>query len=436
MKTLSILTLITGLISSTLYGTITTESIINNFVEHKETLSLNDFEFVKKNTHPTLSIYQSDKAIYKSKTTGKLWMINHDFAAHSFREYTAGDLYRLALGNRAPELRLIKDSEGKLMLGSEFIPQFQSLVDFFDPAKSLKNARTLKKCFPTGCSAKQFEKPLQITGGEDIMALMILLGELDGNAANLGLIPSSENPQLYEVGKIDNEDVLCGFVTPMTLRSLAKIVFGEGKSYYTDFDYEKFDLNKIADAFDAIADVPDDIWGETIACRMRELTQENINEEIQSYTAQAELFKKMLNFRKNQCKDFALSLRCEAAVRSNDFQAILNLIEQGFDVNTPVEYIHLDTVKKKQVASLVQLWAIAVQGSQEAMEYFEKYSQQNGPISILEMAVRYNKLELVKQLTPLSNTTSIGQAGLAAIDLKNQEIFTYLASYVSEKGEL
>ena len=52
---------------------------------------------------------------------------------------------------------------------------------------------------------------------------------------------------------------------------MAKFVFGEGKSYFTEFDYEKFDLNKMANIFDLIADLPDEIWGQTILMRARDI---------------------------------------------------------------------------------------------------------------------------------------------------------------------
>lgn len=46
-----------------------------------------------------------------------------------------------------------------------------------------------------------------------------------------------------------------------------------------------------------------------------------------------------------------------------------------------------------------------------------KYVQQNGPIPILDLAVRYKKLPLVKQLTPLSNAQSRKKALNAAWQL-------------------
>ncbi len=428
-KTISILITLTGLMSSILYG-ISTESILENFVEYKNTISLNDFKYIKDHD----GIENKNKALYESKKTGKLWMVDKSFDAVSFRQYVVGDLFRLVLGNRAPELRLIKNSKGKLMMGSEFISEFQNLIDFFeisDPKATVKikkkRTQTLYKCFPAGCKSEQFNGLLQINGGEDVLALMFLLGEMDGNAANLGLIPSQENPGQYEVAKIDHDEVGNGFTDTITLRSLAKIVFGEGKSYFTDFDYKKFDLNKIADAFDAIAGVPDYIWGGTIQARMRELSNENISDEIKGFLQQEETFLQILNSRKNRCRDFAISLRCEAAVRSGDWKAIEDLIATGFDVNTPIEYIHLDTSTEKQSASLVKLWYFISMGDRKAYNDFLKYTKQNGPISILEMAVRYDQFELIQKLTPLSNAQSIKEATAAATSfVGNQAIQTFL----------
>lgn len=436
-KYTSILITLTVLISSTLYG-ISTDSILNNFIEHKETLSLNDFKHIKNHN----GIVNKNKALYESKKTGKLWMVDKTFDAVSFRQYVVGDLYRLALGNRAPELRLITGPNGELMMGSEFIPEFQSLIDFFGVSDSKattkvkkKRTQTLYKCFPAGCNSEQFDGSLQISGGEDVMALMILLGDMDGNSGNLGLIPSQENPGQYEVAKIDHDELCNGFTDQITLRSLAKIVFGEGKSYYTDFDYEKFDLNKIADAFEAIADVPDYIWGGTILVRMQELTTENVSDEIRGFFQNRETFLYIINSRKNRCKDFAIGLRCEAAVREGNWGAIENLITTGFDVNTPIEYLHLNTSKEKQLASLVKLWYYMSLGDSDAYEYFTKYAQQNSPISILEMAVRYDRFELVQQLVPLSNAKSIEEATAAAIKLGNKKIQAYFKN-IEAKQEL
>lgn len=406
-----------------MYG-IDTESILNNFYEHKETLSLDKFDRLKAHPgdHP-----EQKKAIYRSKETKRLWMVQENFNYLCFRQYIIGDLFRLLLGNRAPELRLIKNSKGDLMLGSEFIPKFKTLMDFFKLQASRKNIEILNNCFPTGCESEKFGGSLRINGAEDVMALMIILGELDGHEGNIGLISNQDDPNLYEVGKIDHEEAMHGLIDAITLRSLAKIVFGEGQDYFTLFDYEKFDLNKIADAFDSIASIPDDIWGGTMIRRAQEMSKENISEEVRGYVNTAEQLADIFNFRKNRCQDFAISLRCEAAVRSDNFDAIKDLIEQhGFDINTPIEYIHLDTSKEKQPASLTKLWSLATEGDSEALELFIKYANQNGPITILEMAVRYNKFELVKELAPLCNAKSLIDATHAAIEISNQEIANYL----------
>lgn len=430
MKKIALI-IITGLISLSLYGN-GIESISNNFVEHKKTLKLSEFKYVKDHAGDNPD---QKKAIYRSKETKRLWMVQENFNYLCFRQYIIGDVFRLVLGNRAPELRLIKGSRGNLMLGSEFIPKFKTLMDFFNSQASKKNAETLKNCFPTGCESKEFGGSLRISGGEDVLALMIILGEIDGHDRNLGLIPSKEEPNLYEVGKIDHEEAMHGLVDEMTLRSLAKIAFcgdTEGQEdHYTVFDYEKFDLNKIADAFDVIASIPDDMWGGTIIRRAQEMSKENIDEEVRGYVDMAEQIADQFNLRKNRCKDFAIGLRCEAAVRSDNFDAIMDLIAQGFDINTAVEYIHLDTSKEKQIASLTKLWSLATEGNTGALNYFIEYSQQNGPITVLEMAVRYNKLKLVKQLAPLSNPNSLMEATRAAFEIKNQEIGDFLATLVT-----
>ena len=130
MKIIKILTLISiGFISLFSYG-ITTESIINNYVETKSTLSLDEFEYVEPHI-ATSDPSDNKKKIYKSKETGRLWMIDPNFSHQAARHYVLGGLYSFVLGERSPQLRLITDKNGNLMLGSEFIPEFKSVVDFF-----------------------------------------------------------------------------------------------------------------------------------------------------------------------------------------------------------------------------------------------------------------------------------------------------------------
>lgn len=418
---IKIITLLSIVLIPVFSYSITKESIINNYVETKNILSLNELEHVKSH------IGRPDgrnKELYKCKTTGRLWMIDTNFDSTVARHYIFGDLYRLVLGERSPELRLIIDDNGQLMLGSQFIPDFKDLTQFFFRSMDSREAilqglNKLKNCFPHSCNS------ISITGGEEVLVLMMLLGDIDGNCSNIGLIPNKDEEGSFTVAKIDHDEAGYGFLYGITLRSMAKIVFGEGKSYFTDFDYEKFDLNKMADVLDVIADLPDEIWGQTILRRFQELSAAGFNDPtVWPKVAQ------LCNERKGRCRGYALGLRCEAAVRANDFSAIQKLIASGFNPNTPIDYIHIDSVKEKQVASLVKLSSAE---SKEARNYLVKYAQQNGPIPILELAVRYKKLPLVKSLTPLSNAQAREKALKAAIEVGAKKCEAYIRNYKPSK---
>lgn len=205
-----------------------------------------------------------------------------------------------------------------VVITSNNIPEYNNLIDFQNA--QTKNLAKLKRCSPSGCES------LFINDAEEILVLLILLGN----------VPFKDKDGFFELAKIDHDEAV----------SIAKIVFGEGKSYFTEFDYEKFDLNKMADIFDSIADLSDEIWGQTILVQAQDIlfsshTEDNWRASIWP------LFAEKLNQRKAQCRAFALSLRCQAAVGSNDLKAIQNLIELGFDPNTPSDCIHIDSVQEK-----------------------------------------------------------------------------------------
>ena len=82
-----------GLFVSFLYG-IDQESIMRNYGElspegsSQRILDLNDFEFVKDHHGFLGNPTSREKSLYKSKETGRLWMVGKDFDLITARHYS------------------------------------------------------------------------------------------------------------------------------------------------------------------------------------------------------------------------------------------------------------------------------------------------------------------------------------------------------------
>jgi hypothetical protein len=156
-------------------------------------LDINQFDFIKDHE----AGYK--KKFYKHKVSGTTYIISNSFSAEYLASYLANGLYKLMLGNRVPNQYLIKLGENSWGLGSEFIPEFQTISKFANGTDQLK---IIRECFPYSCSLPNLEK---IEGFEEVVAAMIMIGESDAQYQNIGLIPNSNSANGYLVSKIDHD---------------------------------------------------------------------------------------------------------------------------------------------------------------------------------------------------------------------------------------
>lgn len=360
--------------------------------EPREVLNLNDFEFIKNIDKPG-----NQKILFKNKTTGKRWMVKGDNSLNGLRSYILGDIYTLVLDKGlVPNLQLLCDGEGNIFVGSEFIDQFHTLAKF--PRKS--DSWEIRSCFPYNCGDNTF------FGAEKIFALAIILGDVDLHVYNLGTVPTDE-PDVFKIAKIYHDGVGTCFVEPITLRSLAKVVIGEGQEKtLTGLNFRKLNPYKIADAFEEIAAIPDSVIENTIRNRLKEFTtasclkasslQEKMISEMES---SIEKDIETILKRKHRCIDFAKSITIEGAVLKGDLNRIKTFIHSGDDVNQNFGYIFIDTQPSLlQGHRLVEIFHQINRGNLALYDEFLDEAANNSPVNILELSIHHNKNRFAKRL--------------------------------------
>lgn len=174
------------------------------------------FELVPRTTHDAFSkpkdsddfinnwvydFWERPKRLYKD-VDGRFWMIHGGvFQRQQFVAYLLGGLYELALSPKvAPQYLLLEDTEGRLLLGSPFIRNFQTFATLFREDKG-DRARLEEKI--TAFLELHPEAKL-----EDWVALEIWTGESDMHPYNLGVVEIY--PGQFQVTRVGNQHALAG----------------------------------------------------------------------------------------------------------------------------------------------------------------------------------------------------------------------------------
>lgn len=337
------------------------------------------------------------------------------------REYFIGDIYSLVMDKGlTPKLHLICDGKGDMFMGSEFIDNFTTLADF-DSNNPLWDLRT---CFPYKCGDTQF------IGAEKIFALAMILGDMDLHTFNMGVVPTNQ-PGVYNIAKIDHDGVANCFLNPVSLRSLAKVVIGEGKEeLLTGFNLKNLDEYKIAEAFEEIGKIPDWAISQTIQNRIQELKDSTcgkpsaiVESGIENLVQMMQQVEFLITIRKELCLEYAKGATIEGAVRKIDLDKVKAFVEAGNDINGSYSYIFIDTQPSKIGGKgLVQIFSLISKGRSDLTKGLIAEAANNKPVNILELCVHYKKAAFAtKLLENFEFQTSVLEKALKAAKTKKHK---------------
>ncbi|AIL65760.1 hypothetical protein NOVO_07070 [Rickettsiales bacterium Ac37b] len=167
--------------------------------------------------------------------------------------YLLADIYKLVLGNAAPNLQFIK-SPTELLIGSEFIKNYESMIS------------TNKICYGSLLDDFPNCKEANFSNYYTFISLAMILGESDANARNFGIItPISNNVIL---AKIDH-DLNIGIYSNLTFQERVLKTLKGGN--YRLHKAIKDNLNCLAEAIGNLGHIPDDLWQESIYRRLNKL---------------------------------------------------------------------------------------------------------------------------------------------------------------------
>lgn len=184
----------------------------------RETLVFDDehFELVPRTTKDAFSqskdsadfinnwvydFWERPKRLYKD-ADGRFWMIHGGvFQRQQFVAYLLGGLYELTLDPEvAPQYLLLEDDEGRLLLGSPFIPNFKTFATLF--REDASNSSLLEE------KITAFLQLNPEANLEDWVALEVWTGESDMHPYNLGVV--EVRPSQFKVTRVGNQHALAG----------------------------------------------------------------------------------------------------------------------------------------------------------------------------------------------------------------------------------
>jgi hypothetical protein len=272
--------------------------------------------------------YQDDK--------GSIWMV--DFAKPKVEQYIIGGLYKLILGEHAPNEQLIK-KEKEVYQGSEFIKIFIRYIDFIsankEEADKMKKWDDGEECgyreYRKKCLADNFCHHTVIKNVNMVIAAMILLQENDAHGRNVGMV-CDDTKKSCELAKIDHErsSLPAAFLLQneqyVNLRGRANNLLATTnvRDWFDDVFNNNYDL---ASAMEEIAAIPDKHWEnvvkERIATYQQEVGQVASAEEL---LARSMLIKKL-------ARHFAQSLYIEGAILKGSIEDITKIVNSGLDLN-------------------------------------------------------------------------------------------------------
>lgn len=181
-------------------------------------------------------------------------------ASATIREYIAAPLYNLLLPGRSPNIGIIQQNQGKNYINSEFLSEFQTVAD------------SLRK----GAHST-------VSGFESVVVASMLLGEVDPNAANLGVMQDKNGNKM---AKIDHGYSLVNF--PKTKEGLKHdlhtiFFLPDARPYNELIQNKKFTFDKsnlISAINNACQSLNENTLRDTISNRINDLEKHGINFEV------------------------------------------------------------------------------------------------------------------------------------------------------------
>lgn len=285
-----------------------------------ETHDYSSFESIK---NKNFGGSNESKFLHRHLITGRLWMIDTGLLRNgSIKYYLTAGLYQLMMGkDRSPNVQLIQEKDGTLMLGSEFIPGFVTLESWFRSrgAKNSLEAFNEYNCFASTHSSEEILKHFGflIEGIEELLASMVLLGDVDGNMGNVGLIPHPSKKDVFLTAKIDHEHAMCNMNSDSSFLDLSLQVERLGHRFAAEGVSvgirSVFSPVKIYDALTRIDQIPNHFWRSVIDRRMDQIDSIFFRSSEERLQMVDQLMR-----RKGRVQNFAADARIELAILEND----------------------------------------------------------------------------------------------------------------------
>ncbi len=314
------------------------KTIVNHYLEkHKDILKYSDFSLFKaKNDGITVGGFYYD-------TKHEKWLLkegHYDVPDAVVKEYVAGGLYQLFLGENAPQTEIVIDNlHGNFLLGSKLLNNFSTLSDFnFKQTLTFdyQNWKPYGESFPFSANGKP------VTGFMDAIWAINFISDSDAHGGNVGLIDKGDH---YNFAKIDHgftfNFAYYGTPTLDDIRSHLKSFYNIEKLEVLGFDTVYKSLTKISHMdFSVIENLIAEKMG-TVKKHMEVLELKDLDDsyhnnhttsldtEIKKY--QSDLVNN-LKTQHNQFQKIENFMLLEKAIIEHDGHSLVKLIDKGISL--------------------------------------------------------------------------------------------------------
>lgn len=232
-----------------------------------------------------------------------------------------GKLYELVLGSAAPYEQLVRDSDGKIYMGSRFID--------FTPIQNLNlNVEEMVSFMATG---KHEKSAVKLENRSFVIAIMALLGENDAHAKNVGFTHTSHGGTTC--AKVDHDS--SDGIEDNNLKSALNNLNANSNRDLHGLIIK--DIPALIEALEMIAGIPDEKWSASV------------EEAIDSFRAHVPLSNdfapeqtlEKFNSIKAALPFYINSLRWESAIISGDIIEISKLMLEGLNIHQKYCYAAL-----------------------------------------------------------------------------------------------
>ncbi len=326
------------------------KAIVNHYLEkHQDILKYSDFSLFKaKNDGITLGGFYYD-------TQHEKWLLkegHYGVPEAVVKEYVAGGLYQLFLGENAPQTEIVIDNlHGDFLLGSKLLKNFSTLADFNFQQPLFYDHHSWHpygENFPVSVNGKPVE------GFMDAIWAINFVRDTDAHGGNVGLIDKGDH---YNFAKIDHGFTFnfSYFGSPSLddIRSHLKSFYQIEKLEVLGFDTVFQSLTKISHLdFSAIENLITEKMS-TVKEHMEVLELKNLNQDYHSThtsTLDAEIKKYQsdlvgnLKSQHQQYQKIENFMLLEKAIIDHDGNTLLKLMDKGVSLTESFKPFYNPTV--------------------------------------------------------------------------------------------